>query len=184
MMAEGHVTPRVDHDTSSGLTTVRGVHESNEPRALNLLIKPEGDRFHLTVQTGDPELQKAFGEDLDHDLPITKAELQGLVQACRKAWRTHVVDASRGGTKVFQARWDFTREPDLLDAVLPKVAEAGAKLFLALFYPRPAENPEAYEGLRRIGRVLRQQMSRHTRWIRVTTDSFFVPWSLVYSDAL
>lgn len=183
-MPEAHLAPVVDHDASSGFGLVRGVHETNEPRDLNLLIEPAGERFHLSVQTTDPELEAAFGDDLEHDLPVTRSELWGYVQACREAWRMHVVDFWWHGEQPFQNRWDFAADPGPLQAVLPKVAEAGAKLFLNLFYPRPAGSREAYAGLQRIGRVLQERMSRKARWLRVTADDFFVPWSLLYSDPL
>ncbi len=181
-MPEAHLEPVVDHDAAAGFAVVRGVHETNHDRDLHLLLEPDGNRFHLTVQTADPELAAAFGDDLEHDLPISAAELWGLVQACRQAWRTHLVDLEHGGALPFQDQWDFAARPELAAAAVPKLAEAGSKLFLALFYPRPPGNPERYEGLRRIGRVLRRQMSARSRWLRVTSDSFFAPWSLIYSD--
>ncbi|HEX9942841.1 MAG TPA: CHAT domain-containing protein [Thermoanaerobaculia bacterium] len=163
---------------------VRGVHETNTARDLNLVIEPEGTFFRLRVQTADPDLQKAFGDDLEHVIPLTASELWGLVQSCREVWRTALVDHPEGKKYPFQEAWDFQQRADLRQAVLPKLAEAGAKLFLALFFPRPPGNTEAYEGLRRIGRVLRQEMNRRTRWVKVTSDSFFVPWGMIYSDSL
>lgn len=183
-MPEAHVSPRLLHDASAGFGVVRGVHESNLGRDLNLVIEPHGQHFRLRLQTADHELQQAFGDDLDHVIPVTATELWGLVQSCRQAWRTALVDYQRDGRHPFQERWDLQDQPDVRAAVLPGLAEAGAKLFLALFFPRPAGNTEAYEGLRRIGRVLRREMARTTRRVRVTSDSCFAPWGLIYSDEL
>lgn len=183
-MPEAHVEPVVEHDAAAGFGVVRGVHETNRDRDLHLIIEPDGNHFHLTVQTADEDLAAAFGDDLEHELPVTAGELWGLVQACRQAWRTHLVDLRQGNGFPFQEEWDHAARPGLAAAALPRLAEAGSKLFLALFYPRPPGDPARYAGLRRIGRVLRREMSAKTRWLRVTSDSFFAPWSLIYSDPL
>jgi len=183
-MPTAAVEPVLDDDGSAAYGAVGGLHETNTPRDLNLVIEPAGERFHLSIQTADPDLQAAFGDDLEHELPLTRDDLWGHVQICRQAWRTAVVDHRRGGGLPFQDRWDHAADPALLAAALPEIARAGSKLFIAIFHPFLPDHSAAVERLQRIGKVLREKMNQHPRWLRVTSDSFFAPWSLIYSDPL
>ncbi len=185
-MTRAPVDPRVEYDATGGWRAVRGVHETNAPRTLALDVeKDAAGGYRLQVRTTDDDLQRRLGEDLtrSHPLELDRAQLWAAVQACRHAWRTKVVDHLEGGRYPFQDAWDMTPRPGLRDRVLRPVAEAGADLFYRVFFPRPPD-PRPYESLRRVGRVLRDEMAvpgRHL-WLRVTSDSFYVPWSLIYSE--
>lgn len=178
------VRPTVVFDATSDWSVVRGVHESNTLRTLALDIERDATGFRLQVRTADRDLQNAFGEDLgrSHRLYLDDSRLWGAVQRCRQVWRTEVVDRiDDAGRYLFQYEWDLSGSPDVLKTVLPKLAEAGADLFLDIFNPRPPD-PTPYTSLHRVARVLRSEVSRKPMWIRITSPYFFAPWSLIYSD--
>lgn len=182
-MPEASIDARVILDTAGGFGSVRGIHETNRGRDLNLMIEEEGDRFRLMLVTSHPDIRAAFGDLYGRNpvIPLTREELAGAVQKCRQTWRTHVVDRIVDGTLIFQERWDLADRPDVLQTVLPKIAEAGAKLFLAIFFPRRPGGGADDETLRGIGLTLREQMRRPLA-LKITSDSFYAPWALMYSS--
>jgi len=183
-MGSIRVEPRVIVDASEQFGIVRGVHETNVDRALNLIIKEDGQHFRLRIQTSDPELLAALGEDIQRAplIPLTRTELAGHVQECRQTWMSKVVNRLVGEQLLFQNAWNLAASPEILNDALPDLAKAGAKLFLAIFYPQRMDGGEDDEILRRIGKILRDEMARVTRWVRVSSSSFFAPWSLIYSE--
>ncbi len=183
-MPEAHIHPRQEQDATNDYGDVRGVHETNNVRTLHLLIKPNGKTFRLEIQTDDPDLIALFGDNLEHELPLTEAELLGAVQSCRRTWNERLVQLIDGAICPFQAAWDLKDHPHLAKAVMPELARAGGKLFLALFFPRDPGDRERHQELRKIGLALRAAMASQTRWVRVSADSFYVPWGLIYSEPL
>jgi len=152
-MTRESVDNSVEFDATNGFGAVRGVHETNRLRTLAIDIREKGDGFELELRTDDADLAEKFGDDLKHAHPLhlTKASLWGAVQACRETWRNEVVERTGPDESYqFQFGWDFSGEPSLKREILPDLAEAGAKLFHAIFYPRAA-NSRPYEGLHRVG---------------------------------
>ena len=92
-MPTAAVEARTLTDATDGFAQIKGVHETNQERQLNLIITSDGDAHHLRVVCG-PQLADAFkGVDLtrSYRLPITSAELWGVVQECRQAWHDYIV---------------------------------------------------------------------------------------------
>jgi hypothetical protein len=189
-MADQHLlSPRVIRDFSLGYdgpdAPTRGIRETNHAHALNLIIKPQGEHFHLTVvPAADPAIENVFGANLEATLPLTKAELSGHVAACQDTWRRVAVDRLDGGTRVFQEYWDLKASPRHLRAVERELAEAGAKLFLAIFRAQGDGPSPDLDRLHAIAAGLRQYMASNTAWVKVTSSRFFAPWNLLYSSAL
>jgi hypothetical protein len=181
-MPQARVDSRVILDTSAGFAGVRGLHETNQTRDLNLMIEEDGDHFRLMVMTSNREVRAAFGDLLGRQpiIPITKEELAGAIQKCREVWRRAVVDHKVDGQDIFQDGWDLSDRPDILQSVLPQIADAGAKLFLTVFFPRRLGGGADDETLRSVGLVLRELMQRPLV-LKITSDSFFAPWTLMYS---
>lgn len=184
-MAEQNVPAQVRLDNCDGFTRVRGVHETNEQRHLNLLIKRSGDRYRLCVQAC-PGLEPAFPSGLgESDIELTPAALWGSVQRVRAEWRRRVIDARRGNEFVFQRAWDFSTDPSLIRECLPALAVAGMDLFNDIFFPsRSLAQPEAYRALTAMGEALRDLSGSNRLLMRVTSDEFYAPWNLIYSKPL
>jgi hypothetical protein len=183
-MAEAHVRPATENDATDGFGILGGLHETNNQRTLRLDIWPEGRTYKLRIQTDDAELQTLFGDPQEHELPITESELLGAVQSCRSTWNERLVHLAQGPMKPFQQFWDFKDHGDLMEQALPELARAGAMLFLTLFYPRAAEDPQLHAGLRKVGKGLRQAMAARNRWLKIASTDFHVPWGLIYSEPL
>ena len=183
-MTRVDVVPRLEHDATNGFAAVGGLHETNNRRTLALLIRPEGTHFRLFIQTDDPKLEALFGDQLDHELPLTTSKLLGAVQSCRNTWNECLVHMECGNSKPFQQDWDMQSYGPLLEQAMPELALAGAKLFRTLFFPRDAGDPELHRGLRPIGGALREAMAMESRWLKVSSKGFHVPWGLIYSGAL
>jgi hypothetical protein len=176
------VQPQLVRDETLGFTRVRGARETNTSRTLNLIIERKNDRFRLSVQTNDPELEKALGSG-EANLPLTRGDLWGIVQECRGEWRRSLIDfRDPAGNYSFQNHWDLSDNPDLKKQILGKLATAGSKLFLEIFFSARPGDPVEKKALATIGQALRAHMASKATWIRVTSDGFFAPWNLIYSD--
>ncbi len=183
-MPQAHVTPRLELDATEGFGIVGGLSETNNQRTLALEIRPEGRHYRLFIQTDEPDLEARFGDNLEHEVPLTESELAGAVQSCRATWNEHLVHLTHGPAKPFQRAWDLQSHGHLMAGAMPELARAGAKLFLTLFAPRDAGDPELHQGLRAIGSALRQAMASQGRWLKISSKGFHVPWGLIYSDSL
>jgi hypothetical protein len=181
-MPDLQVQPTTVVDNSSGLMSVRGVHESNETRDVNLLIQRKDGQFRLKVQPSHA-LESAFPDALrESDIPLTPAELWGAVQRCRDAWRTNVIDAQRNKELLFQRYWDFAADSRVLDGRLGPLALAGFELFSSIFFPVAAiADPEPYRVLTATGEALQKLTRSGSLRIRVTSDEFYAPWNLIYT---
>ncbi len=117
-------------------------------------------------------------------MPLSRAELSTIVRNCANVWRTKLVDfRDQAHRYAFQDAWDFADKPQLKEPLLRELAIAGAKLFLQIFSPKLGE-PKEKAALANIGIALRKHMATQPTWIRVTSDGFFAPWNLIYSESL
>jgi hypothetical protein len=184
-MPDLHVLPRIAFDNSAGLNVVGGVHETNRPRDINLVIQRKGETFCLKVVTSTA-LSSAFPDPLrESDVPLTPAKLWGAVRRCRAVWRTNVVDARRGSEYLFQKYWDFSNDASALESCLGSLAVAGSELFNDIFYPvEVVDDKQTYAVLTGTGDALRALARKQSLWIRVTSDEFYAPWNLLYSAEL
>jgi hypothetical protein len=109
------------------------------------------------------------------------------VQECRDAWDRHIVSLSRpvpameGGERngrPFQEAWNFDQQPVLLKKAAPHLAVAGDRLFTMLF--ERDGDPE----LSHLAATLRKLLQEGTRHISITSDSFFLPWGILYTHPI
>ncbi len=165
---------------SAGLSRVAGLHEDNLPRDVGLIIRRYSapDRFVLTAY-GPPFPPP---EPWDAEIPLTPLEVFGYVEDCRQVWQSAVVDYQEaapnpaGGLqnrRPFQDTFDLRNRPELLRAIAPRLAVAGDKLFYLLF---GAKEPN----LVRVANRLREVCRQHPLTLTITSDTFFVPWGLLY----
>lgn len=180
-MTADQIAQRVLFDATQGYSFVKTIHESNHPRHLNLIITADGSEHRLKVQTLDPKLQAALGDNVECRLPLTENQLWGAVQECRETWHEQVIDRlSDYDQLVFQRYWDISSAPQHLASALRPLAEAGAKLFLAIFLPSYDDGSPDVTVRRHIFNVLRQHTAGGQLWIRVTSSRFFAPWNMIY----
>ncbi|TDQ00579.1 hypothetical protein [Labedaea rhizosphaerae] len=180
-MTQPEIEHEVRFDATAGFRFTETLRASNRPRDLNLIIEPDGSTHRLKVQTLDPELRAAFGDKIECVLPLTVEQLWGHVQECRDTWHTTVIDhQSTSGELVFQRYWDMVKAPQHLTAVLRPIAEAGSKLFLAIFQPDIDDGSQDVSVRKHIFTVLREHTVDRPLWIRCTSSRFFAPWNLIY----
>lgn len=167
-------------DSTGGWAVVGGVHETNAQRHLNLAFEPLGTGHRLSIVTDDPELREAFAGRTECFLPTTVEELRADVQECRGVWRRRAVDRLVRNSYVFQQRWDLADAPEHRDEVLPALAEAGQRLFMAIFRPDQDDSADAATRAR-IATVLRRFSATRELRVKVTSPTFFAPWNMVYT---
>lgn len=178
------IPTRIERDNSETFGRVTGVHETNVPRTLNLVIEPDQGHFRLRLQCSDPNFFNP-SETWEAPIPLTPAQLWSAIARCRDAWRSSAVDLVRQNAFLLQREWNFEgpQYAGLLDQVLPPLALAGMALFEAIFFPGEAlADPILYARLIAIGEHLRKAVG--TMWIRVTSDDFYAPWNLLYTRDL
>jgi CHAT domain-containing protein len=178
------IKTRILFDGTDGFSRIGGVRETNAERQLNLVIEEHGNAHRLSVVTTDPELVEAFGEHTECVLPVTRSQVRSEAQICRSTWREHVVDRKTQHGLVFQRYWNFQDAPSHLDAVLPRLAEAGQRLFLAIFRPSDDDDSPNAAVQRHIFDVLRSFSPTRRLRIKITSDTFFAPWNMVYTGAV
>lgn len=179
------VLPTIERDNSAAFGRIAGVHETNEQRRLNLIIAERPGGFALRVQS-DGKLFDPMAPPWEDEIPLTQSQVWGAAAAVRKAWRSEVLDRKVGGTPLFLTEWDLIAHRAALEAALPALALAGHELFTKIFFPSKAlAAPGAYLRLGEIGERLREAaQTEGSMWLRVTSDSFYAPWNLMYTRAL
>ena len=186
-MRDYSVNANVQKDYSQGLTQP---HAIPKPRARTLGLwfeevpsRQEGN-FLLSVQPGEANFFPNTFDRWRAYVPLTKGTLWGLVKECRNEWH-NVIYRKEEGAYVYQDEWDFADTVAFCTGDLRKLALAGSDLFNAIFFSSREKTTAAnLANLRTIGRALRNKMLQGNYWIRVISDSFHVPWNLLYSGEL
>lgn len=181
-MLEGMNDPKVVNDRSNGFSKLPGSRATDRPRDINLIIKPSATAFEIRVQTRLESFDTK--KNWEDTLPFTAAQVWGAAQIVRQAWHEAAVDFKKGGSFPLQEQWDFSRDLTLRPQFLPKLAVAGALLFRQIFFPRDTADRNKYQRLHEIGNILKNESSRKSLWIRVTSGQFYAPWNLIYSKDL
>jgi hypothetical protein len=202
-MPELHIEPQVAYDGTDGFSRIRGVHETNHDRLANVWIDRCGSGFSLSC-TGDLfDGRKAWRAEI----LTPESEVLGEVLECLRVWHEVAVEAKKSSARSSPAlynfdfandprpledslirsryidQWDFSGDAKVLEYALPKLAFAGYKLFRAIFFPqRPGDPRDKVERLNRIGAFLADATRSGEKWIRFTSNCFYVPWNLIYSD--
>ncbi|WP_429924100.1 CHAT domain-containing protein [Agrobacterium vitis] len=113
---------------------------------------------------------------------LTSDRLGTYAQNCRQAWDTAFATVYFSGgvhQKPLHERWDTKDVGAFVDrSIMPKLAQAGDKLFKMIF--EADQEPE----FRRIGERLRVLMAERPQFLNITTDTFFAPWSLIYTHPI
>lgn len=166
---------------SGQLSQVPGLHEDNLERDVGLII-----RF---LKPLDQFLLFPYGKlfpppkTWDTEIPLTPLQLFRHVEDCRQVWQDVVVNYQEVGPNPaggmrnvfpFQEWWDFRERPELLRAAGPRLALAGAQLFYHLF--EASGDPVLTE----VAQRLRDEGRKKPLVLTVTSDTFFVPWGMLY----
>lgn len=117
------------------------------------------------------------------EIHLTPTQLFERTNECLQAWQENVVDyfvESNGYFQVkktypFQLEWDLKNQKDLLSQQGPKLALAGDRLFFSIF----RENADST--LKDIADLLRIMTIEGEAVFTITSDSFFVPWNMIYT---
>jgi hypothetical protein len=184
------VVPVTD-DRADGFA--QGAPPAVAPRgdALKLIFAEQGNRTTLQLIPGPGlmELQDGLQDELEPMvLPYSKALFQGAVQECQEAWWNAVV---LGGAywksfadPRFPSRRPYARRSErpvpvevFEGKVLPRLAEAGRRLFEFVFRP----GGQQYGRVREVGKQLRDTLSR-TEDLRIVVENtgYLAPWSLLH----
>jgi hypothetical protein len=118
------------------------------------------------------------------EIKIKSGDIFRFTENCRAVWQKEVIEYKetkpwlKFGTKEttpFQEGWDFKGEKSRSDSIGAKLALAGQELFFQLF-ESTKDNPD----LRRIVNRLRQKSAEQECVFTINSDSFFIPWSMIY----
>lgn len=181
-MSEANVDVTTRYDNTGGFSVVRGVRQTNLERLVNLIIEAKGTTFSLKVQS---PLFDADEENWEDEIPLTPEKLWGHVGACRRVWYESAVYHKEAGKFLLQEHWDFSSLPWVKEKLLPQLAVAGARLFEAIFFPeKSAKERDRFVRLRKIGERLQELTYERSLFMRITSDSFYAPWNLIYSHNL
>jgi hypothetical protein len=171
---------------SNGLASVGGLLEDNLSRNGHLRI-----RGQFTAEKGQQFWLYGAGDDLfpareswEADVPLSPNDVFGHVEDCRKVWSQEIVIGFKetvpnpeGGVRPafpFQERFDLKSRPELLKSAFPKLAVAGSNLFSLLF------ECDGGGDLKRVAQRLREGCQRGALTLLVTSDVFFIPWTMIY----
>jgi hypothetical protein len=186
-MTKYPVTPTLELDNTGGFNSVPGVHETNTARSVHLIIEERAGQFTLRVQ-GAETLFDPLAPSWDDDLPLSPGQLWGAVAACRQIWRREAIDRAVGTAQPFLNEWDLSApvHDGMLEQVLPQLALAGHQLFRQIFFPsKNLAVPGTVTRLGEIGEILSAAAENAgPMWLRVTSDSFYAPWNLLYTRKL
>jgi hypothetical protein len=170
---------------SAGLTQISGLEEENLERDGALYIRLNPPRTNARESFEVIAYGPLFPPPRTWvtNIPLSRDELFGHVEECRAEWQKALVDyaeSAKGLFKVsekfpFQEAWDFGVRPELLRACGGRLASAGERLFYFIF----ENSDDAVLG--EIGRRLRAATARERKVLTVTSDSFFVPWGMLYT---
>lgn len=181
-MSEVNLDLTTRYDNTAGFSVVRGVQQTDLERLVNLIIEARGATFSLKVQS---PLFNADEENWEDEIPLTPEKLWGHVVTCRRVWHESAVHHMEAGKLLLQDRWDFSDLPWVKEKLLPQLAVAGARLFEAIFYPdKSSKERDHFVRLRKIGDRLQELTYERSLCMRITSDSFYAPWNLIYSHNL
>jgi hypothetical protein len=167
---------------SALLERVPGLHPDNLVRDVGLQIDrlSGSDTFWLSPCGNLFDPRKPWATQI----PLTPLQVFRYVEECRKQWQDAIIDASEpvdnavGGREngfPFRDAWDHCDRPEAWVRLFGAgLAEAGAKLFFHLFEER------AGPVLARVAARLREGFRERELTLTVTSDSFFVPWGMLY----
>jgi len=174
-MPDIYVEPKVKWDLTDNVSRFPGVHETNHERLASIWIEPATGGYSIEC-TGDLfDARKKWKAVIE----LTEAQLVGAVQSCLEEWHKAVV-ADGTNLSPYLGKWDFSTNDAPLQAIVPRLALAGYKLFNAIFNPQIAGVDTTK--LNELGKKLADATSKGEQWFRFTTNSFYAPWNLIYSD--
>ncbi|ATE59006.1 CHAT domain-containing protein [Thauera sinica] len=186
------ITPAVIADRTLGLQPTDAVPFETpafEDGVTLAFLTPADGRGTLLRVIPGTRLQHLLGDQtIEVRLPITVAKLAGAVNACQRAWWRATVEGSSYPYLNLRHRYPFAQAseqpmPSALfnRVVLPKLAEAGAVLFVEIFQPSEQRYPEAHA----LGTRLREALL-HTQDLRVLvlSDECMAPWNFLYLGSL
>jgi hypothetical protein len=167
---------------SQSLRYVPGSDQESLTRDAGLIIRPIRGEEHFEVVGYGPLFppQRMWSAEI----PVTSADVFRHVQECRKAWHDLVIErkeaspAPDGGTRndfPFQDTWNHaSKERARLHQIGAPLAVTGATLFFFLFQ-------QGDDALTWVADRLRREASTRSLVVTVTSDTFFVPWGLLYT---
>jgi hypothetical protein len=113
------------------------------------------------------------------------SEIFSRCNDCRQSWIEAVIELKGSAidpetqeekfTHPFQDEWNHDGHPERLEAVAPALAVAGDKLFNAIF------ESGGDEGLKEIGKTLRDLLSTQSCNVAITSSDVFLPWGMLYT---
>jgi hypothetical protein len=135
-----------------------------------------------------PRLQSQIEEQVV-PVELSIANLAGAVADCQAVWWEHVIEGRSLITEIMNGglkptRYAYHRESKrpvsesiFRERILPKLAEAGDKLFVSIFRP----NTRAYAKTKKVGGILRD-LALQTPDLRILirSDTFRAPWNFLY----
>jgi hypothetical protein len=117
------------------------------------------------------------------EIGLTQSSLFERTNECLQAWQTNLVDYfvketgyfTTNKTYPFQLEWDLKQQSHLLAQQGPLLAVAGDRLFFSIF------EDNADPVLKDIADLLRTMTIEQEAVFTITSDSFFVPWNMIYT---
>ena len=163
----------------SGAIDPPPLHEPDRPDVALTFHEVHGG-FNLTAFGPSPPFPS---DGLNSFIPLTSGEVFEIAANCRETWQRTVVEYSetvntrRRGIRdefSFKEGWDLAGRPDILEGLRTELAKAGEGLFFQVF------EKQTDEALTELVRILKGD-GRFT--LRITSDSFYVPWGLMYTHS-
>lgn len=153
------------------------VYPQTRRRTVNLRFERRSGGF-LVHAWGDAFPDDGAGAYMGRLGPSAEV-VQAAVANLRDTWQRLVIERKEqnadGVGFPFVDRWDLGGEAaGLLDAVGPRLAEAGEQLFTVLFRRGDA-------GLREIGERLQDALTGAEQIISIHSGDLFVPWPMLYT---
>lgn len=139
------------------------------PRSVNLYIKPTADdRFWVQLTSGGV---------WEATLSLNKQQLADAVGEARQVLEQIVDYEDAKGELVYQ-RSDTVIPLEVYQETLPKLAEAGANLFRAIFLPRASD-----DATKALANFFRKQAQKEQLSIQIISREMMLPWGILYMDA-
>jgi hypothetical protein len=182
MSASRELEITLAEDRSRGLTTEGADDKAKHPRAVNIQFVSEGQKFVIKV-IPHPDYARLFPVTRAQ-VPLTQLDLWAKVNDCTSVWRNKVVFYRTPLVQFYPFQERSKKPLSLLNINVPfsytrmlkELAIAGQKLFQQVFLP-PVEG---YEEVHEIGIALQKLSATPNLWIKITSDSFYAPWNLMY----
>ncbi|MFL6334717.1 MAG: hypothetical protein ACJ754_15510 [Pyrinomonadaceae bacterium] len=174
---------------SGGLAQFAGLEDDSLERDGGLYIRHAPLRAEVGREARESFEVFGFGQLFPArrvwrtEIPLTRHELFEHVEECRAEWRRALVDHEESANSLFrrikkypfQEEWDFGTRPKLLRACGGWLAVAGERLFYFIF--ENTDDPT----LREMGQRLRAASAAGGVVLTITSESFFVPWGMLYT---